>query len=105
MIILINVFNYLFFYVRKKGCNLYCLDKNYGGVLIIWDKIFGTFIEEKPTEELIFGLVVSPQTYNPLYLQVSNKIYIKKKTCLKNYTIFIFEIQYILVNCNCKMIM
>lgn len=52
------------------GCNLYCLDKNYGGVLIIWDKLFGTFQEEHPKEEIIYGLVVSPQSFNPLYLQV-----------------------------------
>ncbi|CAL7944163.1 unnamed protein product [Xylocopa violacea] len=52
------------------GCNLYCLDKNYGGVLIIWDKLFGTYMEEIDKEEIIYGLVVSPQSFNPLYLQV-----------------------------------
>ncbi|XP_015122017.1 alkylglycerol monooxygenase [Diachasma alloeum] len=51
------------------GCNLYCLDKNYGGVLIIWDRLFGTFTSEKIKEEIIYGLVVSPRTFNPLYLQ------------------------------------
>ncbi|XP_033195432.2 alkylglycerol monooxygenase isoform X1 [Bombus vancouverensis nearcticus] len=51
------------------GCNLYCLDKNYGGVLIIWDKLFGTFVREKEKEEIIYGLVVSAQSFNPLYLQ------------------------------------
>lgn len=49
------------------GCNLYCLDKNYGGVLIIWDRLFGTFMEEK--DEIIYGLVGSPRSFNPLYLQ------------------------------------
>ena len=24
-----------------KGRNPYCIDKNFGGVLIIWDRIFG----------------------------------------------------------------
>ncbi|XP_017882029.1 alkylglycerol monooxygenase-like [Ceratina calcarata] len=52
------------------GCNLYCLDKNYGGVLIIWDRLFGTFMEEKKEDEIIYGLVVSPRTFNPVYLQV-----------------------------------
>ncbi|KAG7212852.1 hypothetical protein KM043_002206 [Ampulex compressa] len=52
------------------GCNLYCLDKNYGGVLIIWDKLFGTYMKEKKDIEIIYGLVVSPQSFNPLYLQV-----------------------------------
>ncbi|XP_058798767.1 alkylglycerol monooxygenase-like isoform X2 [Phymastichus coffea] len=56
------------------GCNLYCLDTNYGGVLIIWDRIFGTFAEQRPKEQIIYGLVVSPQTHQPLYLQVSSRV-------------------------------
>ncbi|HEY6505650.1 MAG TPA: sterol desaturase family protein [Chitinophagaceae bacterium] len=40
------------------------LDKNFGGVLIIWDKLFGTFQpeEEKPT----YGLTRPIKTYNPV---------------------------------------
>ncbi|GAB1867546.1 Alkylglycerol monooxygenase [Camponotus japonicus] len=52
------------------GCNLYCLDKNYGGVLIIWDRLFGTFQEEKRKEEIIYGLVVNVESFNSFYLQV-----------------------------------
>ncbi|XP_043269066.1 alkylglycerol monooxygenase-like isoform X2 [Venturia canescens] len=52
------------------GCNLYCLDKNYGGVLIIWDRIFGTFMAPRDQKDIIYGLVVSPRTFNPLYLQI-----------------------------------
>ncbi|XP_012276750.1 alkylglycerol monooxygenase [Orussus abietinus] len=52
------------------GCNLYCLDKNYGGVFIIWDRIFGTFMEERPKEDIIYGLVMNPRSFNPLYLQI-----------------------------------
>ncbi len=33
------------------------LDKNYGDVLIIWDKLFGTFAEERADEEPVYGLV------------------------------------------------
>ncbi len=32
------------------------LDKNYGDVLIIWDKLFGTFVEEKKEVEMVYGL-------------------------------------------------
>ncbi|XP_006619701.1 alkylglycerol monooxygenase-like [Apis dorsata] len=60
------------------GCNLYCLDKNYGGVLIVWDKLFGTFEKEK--DEIIYGLVVSPQSFNPLYLQIFYTIELIKKS-------------------------
>jgi len=36
------------------GVNDSYLDKNYGGVLIIWDKLFGTF--EPETETVIYGI-------------------------------------------------
>ncbi|CAB0013209.1 unnamed protein product, partial [Nesidiocoris tenuis] len=50
------------------GSTLKCLDKNYGGTLIIWDRLFGTFAEE-PKEEIIYGLVMNQPSFNPLYLQ------------------------------------
>lgn len=52
------------------GCNLHCLDKNYGGVLIIWDRLFGTFQEKEQRSEIIYGLVVNVESFNPIYLQV-----------------------------------
>jgi len=38
------------------------LDKNYGGVLIVWDRIFGTFMEEK--EQVVYGLVKNIESFN-----------------------------------------
>ncbi len=32
------------------------LDKNYGGILIIWDRLFGTFAEERDDEPVVFGV-------------------------------------------------
>lgn len=52
------------------GSNLIYLDKNYGGVLIIWDKLFGTFAEYSSKQNIIYGLVHQPATFNPLYQQV-----------------------------------
>ncbi|XP_072249762.1 alkylglycerol monooxygenase isoform X2 [Leuresthes tenuis] len=49
------------------GRNIYCLDKNYGGILIIWDRLFGTFALE--TEKVIYGLVVPINTFQILYVQ------------------------------------
>jgi alkylglycerol monooxygenase len=46
------------------GRNTKYLDKNYGGVLIIWDRIFGTF--EAETETVSFGLV-HPDTWFDLF--------------------------------------
>ncbi|MBK7410468.1 MAG: sterol desaturase family protein [Saprospirales bacterium] len=40
------------------------LDKNYGAVLILWDKLFGTFAKEE--EPVVFGLTTNIQTKHPL---------------------------------------
>ncbi|XP_037789248.1 LOW QUALITY PROTEIN: alkylglycerol monooxygenase-like [Penaeus monodon] len=52
------------------GANKYCLDKNYGGVLVIWDRLFGTFAEERDDEKLVYGLVDQPQSLNVIWLQM-----------------------------------
>lgn len=46
------------------GVNFEYLDKNYGEFLIIWDKIFGTFAEEK--EKVIYGMYNHPKSWNPV---------------------------------------
>ena len=43
-----------------------CLDKNYGGVLIIFDRLFGTFAEPPEAEPLRYGLVGAAPSYNPI---------------------------------------
>lgn len=45
--------------------NAHYLDKNYGDVLIIWDKLFGTFAEEK--EEPVYGLTKPLTSYSFLW--------------------------------------
>ncbi len=42
------------------------LDKNYGGVLIIWDRLFGTF--EPEGERVRYGLTTNIGTFNPLHV-------------------------------------
>jgi hypothetical protein len=44
------------------------IDKNYAGVLIIWDRIFGTFEEEK--EQPVYGLVHQLATWDVLWAQL-----------------------------------
>ena len=41
------------------------LDKNYGAVLVIWDRLFGTFAEE--AEPCIYGTVKPLASWNPLW--------------------------------------
>merc|ERR1712071_62421 len=52
------------------GRNKYCLDKNFGSWLIIWDRMFGTFQEELSDEEVLYGCVDQVKSHNPLYLEV-----------------------------------
>ncbi|KAJ56105.1 C-5 sterol desaturase [Actibacterium mucosum KCTC 23349] len=48
------------------GRNARYLDCNYAGVLIIWDKMFGTFVPEQEDEKVDYGLVHNIGTFNPL---------------------------------------
>jgi sterol desaturase/sphingolipid hydroxylase (fatty acid hydroxylase superfamily) len=49
------------------GSDIKYLDKNYGQVLIIWDRLFGSFKREE--EEPRYGLVKDIDTYNPLKVE------------------------------------
>lgn len=48
------------------GANPRYLDANYAGVLIVWDRLFGTFTAETAAEPVRYGLVKNIQTYHPL---------------------------------------
>ena len=47
------------------GKNPEYLDSNYAGTLIIWDKIFGTFVPESDNAYPDYGLVKDFETFNP----------------------------------------
>lgn len=44
------------------------IDKNHGGVLIIWDRLFGTFVEEE--EEPVYGTATPLRSWNPVWGQI-----------------------------------
>lgn len=46
------------------------MDRNYGGVFIIWDRLFGTFQEELDEEPVIFGVTTPLASWNPLWANV-----------------------------------
>lgn len=46
------------------GSNDRYLDRNYGGILIVWDRLFGTF--EPEGERVRYGLTANIDTYNPI---------------------------------------
>jgi sterol desaturase/sphingolipid hydroxylase (fatty acid hydroxylase superfamily) len=43
------------------------LDKNYGGIWIIWDRMFGTFAEEDDREPIVYGTRAPLRSWNPLW--------------------------------------
>ena len=46
------------------GSNECYIDKNYGNLLIVWDRLFGTFAEE--IEPVKFGIRENVKTFNPI---------------------------------------
>jgi sterol desaturase/sphingolipid hydroxylase (fatty acid hydroxylase superfamily) len=42
------------------------LDANYAGVLMIWDRLFGTFVPEQADEPVRYGIVKNLATFNPV---------------------------------------
>jgi|TARA_B110000091_G_C13668164_1_gene412567 sterol desaturase/sphingolipid hydroxylase (fatty acid hydroxylase superfamily) len=46
------------------GSNRKYLDKNYGGITMIWDHLFGTY--QKEEEKVMYGLTKNINTNNPL---------------------------------------
>ena len=48
--------------------NIRYLDCNHGGVFILWDRIFGTFSEEKAFEKPIYGLTENIDSLHPIYV-------------------------------------
>ncbi len=72
--------------------NIKYLDKNMGMILIIWDRVFGTFAKEE--EEVVYGLTSNIETYNPITMVFHEwkAIYVdlKKQTTLKNKFMYVF---------------
>ena len=54
------------------------LDKNFAGILVVWDKMFGTYVEEK--EEAVYGVLRKNYSYCP------NKIFFQYWSVLWNHT-------------------
>jgi len=48
------------------GKNAAYLDRNHGGVLIVWDRLFGTFSAEDEREPVAYGITHDLETFNPL---------------------------------------
>jgi alkylglycerol monooxygenase len=49
------------------GVNDRYLDKNYGGILILWDRLFGTYANEDDDEPVIYGTRSPLRRYDPIW--------------------------------------
>jgi len=48
------------------------IDKNYGNMFIVWDRVFGTYAKEE--SEVIFGITENVKTFNPIKITFMNWI-------------------------------
>jgi len=60
------------------AANIRYLDCNHGGVLIIWDRLFGTFSQELDIEPPVYGLTENIDSYNPVYVATHEYISITR---------------------------
>ncbi|EGC34743.1 hypothetical protein DICPUDRAFT_79521 [Dictyostelium purpureum] len=44
------------------------IDKNYGGILIIWDRLFGTYKKDEEGVEMEFGITEEVNTFSTIFL-------------------------------------
>ena len=58
------------------GQNDYCIDKNYGGIFCIWDRMFGTYADERDDEKPTYGIRKPLQSWNPLWANVHHYMHI-----------------------------
>ncbi len=50
------------------GSDDWCIDKNYAGVLILWDRVFGTF--QREIGPIAYGVTTGHYSYNPVKLML-----------------------------------
>jgi alkylglycerol monooxygenase len=62
--ILEGIFNTPSSHRVHHGRNPQYLDKNYGGIFMIWDRLFGTYAPE--TEPVVYGITTPIRTFNPV---------------------------------------
>jgi len=67
------------------GRNPQYIDKNYAGVLIIWDKIFGTFEPEVATVE--YGITKPVHSFNPITVTFAEWKDLYRDFCTKGLTL------------------
>lgn len=62
------IFNTPSHHRAHHGRNPRYIDRNYGGTLIVFDRLFGTFVDETETPD--YGLVRQVHSHNPIWLTI-----------------------------------
>ena len=63
------------------------LDANFGGILIIWDRMFGTFVEERKDDPCQYGVVKPIETFNPVKIAFAELVQILKDAGQRGLTV------------------
>ncbi len=50
------------------GSNEWCIDRNYGGTLMMWDAVFGTF--QREIGPIDYGVTTGHYSYNPFWIMI-----------------------------------
>ncbi|MEP1097348.1 MAG: sterol desaturase family protein [Cyclobacteriaceae bacterium] len=63
-----KIFNNPHAHAVHHARNAEYLDKNHGGILLVWDRLFGTWQRKLKNVEPQYGIIKDPKTYNPVKL-------------------------------------
>lgn len=89
-----KIFNNPHVHAVHHSSNIEYLDKNHGGILLIWDHIFGTWQNTIKGVNPHYGILKSPETYNPIklnthiFIDIINDV--KKAKSFKEVFMYIF---------------
>lgn len=61
-----KIFNTPYIHQLHHSSNVEYLDKNHGGIFLIWDKLFGTFQDVIPDVAPKFGVIHGPKNFSPV---------------------------------------
>ena len=64
------------------GSNAQYIDKNYAGIFIVWDRLFGSF--EPEVEKVVYGVTTPIETVNPIKIFCFGYINLFKKMSSAN---------------------
>ncbi len=89
-----RIFNNPYVHVIHHSSNIEYMDKNHGGILVIWDRLFGTYQEQIKGVKPKYGVTKGPGSYNPIiantheFQNIWNDL--KKSRKLKDRFMYIF---------------